>query len=551
MSLAPATSVDSTEHAIPDFKRPIVNFSPSIWRNVFLQYDSESVEINGNMKQQVEMEKDEVKKMFLFSRNDSEQNLNFIDSLQRLGISYHFEREIDEALEQIHNTFTNNKEITTKEGSLHFLALAFRLLRQNRHHLSADIFEKFKNNKGNFNEKLFQDVQEMWSLYEAAQLKINGEDILNEALDFTFSHLNSLITNKLSPFLEKKIRHCLKTPLHKGVPRLETRCYISSYSEEPSHSKILLNFAKLDFNMLQKMHKKELGSITKVNFATEVPYVRDRVVEAYFWPLCMSYEPKYTTSRKIVGKLVACISLLDDTYDAYGTVEELELFTQAIQRWDFSLIQSLPKCMKVVFNTIVELWDEIVMILVETGKSNLVLQYIKEEFYKLAQSYLVETKWCNEGFIPTYDEYKANGIISSTLPLQILSFLGFGEFSNKELFDWIFSDPKIIEAVSAIGRLADDISSHKFEQQRVHVASSREEAYKLIQIEIEDYWIIMNEECLKIENIPRSVLEIILNVARITEFTYENFEDKYTKAELMKDYIVALLIDPIRIEQCK
>jgi len=46
----------------------------------------------------------------------------------------------------------------------------------------------------------------------------------------------------------------------------------------------------------------------------------------------MSYLPKYTTSRKIVGKLVACISLLDDTYDAYGTVEELEIFTQAIQR---------------------------------------------------------------------------------------------------------------------------------------------------------------------------------------------------------------------------
>jgi len=46
----------------------------------------------------------------------------------------------------------------------------------------------------------------------------------------------------------------------------------------------------------------------------------------------MSYEPKYTTSRKIGGKLAVCISLLDDTYDAYGTVEELELFTQAIQR---------------------------------------------------------------------------------------------------------------------------------------------------------------------------------------------------------------------------
>lgn len=70
----------------------------------------------------------------------------------------------------------------------------------------------------------------------------------------------------------------------------------------------------------------------KSDFVTRVPYARDRVVEAYFWSLGMSYEPEYSTARKIVGKLIACISLLDDTYDAYGTVEELELFTQAIQR---------------------------------------------------------------------------------------------------------------------------------------------------------------------------------------------------------------------------
>ena len=126
-----------------------------------------------------------------------------------------------------------------------------------------EIFEKFKNNKGSLNENISKDVQGMWSLYEAAQLRIHHEDILDEALDFTYSHLNSLITNELSPFLGKQICQCLRTPLHKGVPRLETRCYISSYGEEPSHSKVLLNFAKLDFNTVQKMHQKEIGSITK------------------------------------------------------------------------------------------------------------------------------------------------------------------------------------------------------------------------------------------------------------------------------------------------
>ena len=65
---------------------------------------------------------------------------------------------------------------------------------------------------------------------------------------------------------------------------------------------------------------------------TKVPYARDRVVEAYFWPLATSYEPKYSTARMIVGKLMGCMSLLDDTYDAYGIIEELELLTEAIMR---------------------------------------------------------------------------------------------------------------------------------------------------------------------------------------------------------------------------
>ncbi|KAK2447436.1 putative terpene synthase [Trifolium repens] len=562
--------VDSSQHAVPYIKRPNVNYSPSIWGDIFLQYDSEAESMDNinDVKQHVQIIK-EVKNIFLSSKNDIGQQLNLIDSLQRLGISYHFESEIDKALEQIYKKFTDNKDMETKEGDLHLLALAFRLLRQKGHHISPEIFEKFKSNKKNIDEKLSKDVQGIWSLYEAAQLRIHGEVILDEALDFTYAHLNSLIINNdqlISPFLGTQIRRCLKTPLHKGVPRLETRCYISSLSEEPSHNKVLLNFAKLDFNMMQKMYQKELGSITKLwkksDFGTKVPYARDRVVEAYFWPFTMSYEPRNSTARKLGSKLTLCISLLDDTYDAFATVEELELFTQAIQRWDISLIQSLPECMKVVFNTILELWDEYKTTILESGQLSLLLDYVKEDFYKLAKSYLVEAKWCNEGFIPTYDEYKVNGIISSSLPLQILSFLGLGEFSNKELLDWIFSHPKIINAASAIGRLADDISSHKFEQQRVHVASSVEccmkqynisqkEAYKLILKDIEDYWIVMNEECFNLNYIPNPVLESIINVARVSEFTYENFQDKFTNGELLKDCIDILILDPISIDKCE
>ncbi|XP_045830739.1 alpha-copaene synthase-like [Trifolium pratense] len=106
------------------------------------------------------------------------------------------------------------------------------------------------------------------------------------------------------------------------------------------------------------------------------------------------------------------------------------------------------------------------------------------------------------------------------------------------------------------------MGSHKFEQQRVHVASSVEccmkqydmslnEAYKLISKDIEDYWMIMNEECLNLDSIPNPVLETIINVARVSEFTYENFQDKFTNGELLKECVDILILDPISIEKCE
>ena len=51
---------------------------------------------------------------------------------------------------------------------------------------------------------------------------------------------------------------------------------------------------------------------------------------------------------------------------------------------------------------------------------------------------------------------------SSGLPmLTTISFLGMGDIVTKEAFDWAFSNPKIIKASSVIGRLMDDMKSHK------------------------------------------------------------------------------------------
>jgi hypothetical protein len=134
-------------------------------------------------------------------------------------------------------------------------------------HGEIDEFTKFKDNKGNFKESLINDVKGMLSLYEAAHLRVHGEDILDQALVFTATHLES-VASHLSPPLATQVSHALRQPIHKGMQRLEATFYFSIYQQDTSHNEVLLTFAKLDFNVLQKLHQKELYEISRLIIPT-------------------------------------------------------------------------------------------------------------------------------------------------------------------------------------------------------------------------------------------------------------------------------------------
>jgi len=124
------------------------------------------------------------------------------------------------------------------------------------------VFNQFKDEQGNYSETLITDVEGMLSLYEASHMMVHGEEILEKALAFTSTHLESIVT-QLSPFLAAQVKHSLKQALHRNFPRLEARRYIPIYENDPSHNESLLTFAKLDFNVLQSLHRKEFGKICK------------------------------------------------------------------------------------------------------------------------------------------------------------------------------------------------------------------------------------------------------------------------------------------------
>ena len=102
----------------------------------------------------------------------------------------------------------------------------------------------------------------MLSLYEAADLRTHGEDVLEEALVFTKAHLESVAPFLRSP-LKEQVDHALVQCLQRGVPRVEARRYISLYEKLESRNDSLLKLAKLDFNLLQMLHRQELGELSR------------------------------------------------------------------------------------------------------------------------------------------------------------------------------------------------------------------------------------------------------------------------------------------------
>ena len=80
----------------------------------------------------------------------------------------------------------------------------------------------------------------------------------------------------------------------------------------------------------------------------------------------------------------------------------------------------------------------------------------------LVHAYFNEAKWFHENHIPTMEEYMPVALVTTGYSmLATVSFIGMADTVTEQAFDWVFSHPKIIRASETIGRLMDDVKSHK------------------------------------------------------------------------------------------
>ncbi|KAL3750116.1 hypothetical protein ACJRO7_011144 [Eucalyptus globulus] len=545
-------------------ERRSAGYHPSIWGDHFVKYASPSTSMElkflGRVEEQIEELKGEVRKMLTDVVDKPSQMLHLIDQIQRLGIDYHFDRDIDEHLEHIHKRYSQLDHGDFRGDDLHMVALIFRLLRQQGYDVSSEVFNKFKDSEGNFRESLINDVPGLLNLYEACHLRCHGDAILEEALPFATTYLESFNESKVSTSFAKQVSHALKQPLRKGLPRLEARHYISLYQEDPSHDEVLLTLAKLDFNLLQEQHQKELGKITRwwkdIDVPRKFPFARDRIVELFFWISGVYFEPEFAEARNILTKVIALTSILDDIYDVYGTLEELVLITEAIQKWDVDAMDVLPEYLQAYYKELLHLYEEIGNEVAAKGRSYR-LVYAKETMKRQARAFFQEAKWFHTNYTPMMEEYMPLQLTTTGYGmLATTSLMGMGNVVTKHVFEWSLSGCKIVKAVETICRLMDDISSHHFEQKRGHLISSVEllmkehgileqEAEKELRKRVNDAWKDTNEEFLRPTAVPMPILTRVLNLSRAMDVLYSDGDNYTHSGTKLKGYVTSLFVSPL------
>ncbi|KAM6555437.1 hypothetical protein CsatB_002456 [Cannabis sativa] len=547
------------------------NYEPPIWSFDYIHSLSSKYKGEAYTNRLKKLEND-VKMMLLGMEINSLAQLEFIDTLQRLGISYHFKNEINTILKK---KYTNNTNIMNKNPNydLYATSLEFRLLREYGFVVPQEIFNDFKDDEtGEFKASISDDIMGALALYEASFYGRNGESVLEEARIFTTKCLekykilssdNNNNNNNNNNIL-LLVDHALEMPLHWRITKSEARWFIEEIYEKKQDmmmNSTLLEFAKLDFNIVQSTYQEELKYLSRwwkhSKLGEKLPFVRDRLMECFMWQVGIRFEPEFSYFRIIATQIYVLITIIDDMHDIYATLEELQLFANALQRWDLKVIDELPDYMKMAFFILYNFTNEMVFnVLGEHGFVN--LEYFKKLWIDICKHQLQEAKWFYSGYQPTLQEYTENAWISVGGPAFLMHayFCFTNLITNEEVECLKEGYPNIVRHGSLILRLADDLGTCSDEMKRGDVPTSiqcymhdtgvsEDEAREHIKHLISESWKEMNNENGDHNSsFSKEFVHVCKNLGRASQFIYQYGDGHASQNTLSKDRIFKIIINP-------
>ncbi|KAJ1267779.1 hypothetical protein BS78_07G084300 [Paspalum vaginatum] len=459
-------------------------YQPSVWGDFFITHQQCTPEELRCMEDKAGATKEEVRRIVVAAAasGDLRRKLDLVDTLQRLGMDYHFKEEIDGLLSALYDDKDGGSD------DLYLTSLRFYLLRKHGYAVSSDVFEKFRDQQGNISS---DDVETLLMLYDAAHVRIRGEGILDNVASFNKARLRSLLldTNLPQDLLEE-VRVTLETPRFRRVQRVEAMRFISVYEKSATRDDTILEFAKLDFNIVQVLYCKELKHLSMwwkdLRSQVDLSFSRDRLVEMYFWMMGIVFDPHYTYSRIMLTKTVMFIALLDDIYDNYSTTEESNIFTAALERWDEKAAEQIPESLRPFYRTVLRTVDDVVTELKKQNNKN--ADVVREMMLHVAKSYHAEVKWRDECYVPADVDEHLQVSLDSIAGLQalMLTWVSLGDVTTREIIEWGITYPKIVMGFTVIARVMNDIMSHEREQASDHMASTVQTCMKQYGVTVEE-----------------------------------------------------------------
>nr|WHL34568.1 terpene synthase 32 [Aquilegia viridiflora] len=485
-----------------------------------------------------------------------------IDTLQQFAIDYHFQEEIQDVLRRQYRSLVSDGGIFTvaNDNNLCNVSLCFRLLRQNGYPVSSDVFKTYMDKHGKFRQQLTNDLSGMTSLYQASHLGMAGEDILDRAYAFTGKYLRDSMPH-VGPDQACVITDTLDHPYHMTLTRFNVKNCIK-YQERESRTCgfLLQELAKMDFNIVQSLHNSELLQVLSwwedLGLTGELKFARDQPVKWYMWSVATLADPRYTAERIDLTKSISLIYIMDDIFDVYGTLDQLVLFTEAINRWEVD--EQLPYPMKIFLKGLYDITDEISYKILKKHGWN-PNNSLRKAWARLCNAFLVEVKWFASGHMPTSEEYLKNGVISSGVHVLCSHiFFLMGQGINDGSVDLLDKVPGLVSYPATILRLWDDLGSAKDENQegndasyidyymKEHSSSTIDSAREHVFNIISNSWKKLNEEAFSPGPFSLSFRNASLNAARMVRLMY-NY-DGNQRLPILEKLIKSLLYERIALD---
>ncbi|KAE8670582.1 Alpha-farnesene synthase [Hibiscus syriacus] len=526
-------------------ERRSANYKPTIWKYDFLQslrsqYDGEEYKLRA------EKLTEHVKAMFVEAQEELAK-LELIDIITKLGLGDLFAHETQRALQAV---LSSNKKIKNGEEDLYITALRFKLLRMHGY-------------DGAFSITKCTEIKGLLELYEASYLAFEGENMLDEAKTFSREALMNIYST-LDTNTAEEVAHALELSTHWRVQWFDIKWRIAVYENNNNLDKSLLELAKLNFNSVQATLQKDLREISRwwrnLGIMEHLNFTRDRLAESFFCAVGLVYEPRYSCFRKCLTKITTMILIIDDVYDVYGSLQELEQFTQAVDRWDSSKIQQLPECMKICFQALHDITNEIAYDIQEVNGWNVqAVVHLRKAWTGFCKALFVEAKWYNEGYTPSLEEYLSNALVSSGgIVISVHSMLSLG---TDEMIDLLGKNEDLVYNISIITRLCNDLGTSTTEKERGDAPSSilcymremnvsEKEAEEHIKKMISKTWMKINRQCLRTQPpdllLPSSFVKVTVNVGRMVHL-YQFGDGFGVQDRQTRNHILCVLIDPFHL----